>query len=68
MGAILIGVSYAIKRTGSAATVEEKEKEVASPPSAEEEDVKSLLEVDVMELEIVLISYHSLTQTKGEHF
>jgi flagellar biosynthesis protein FlhA len=52
MGAILIGVSYAIKRTGSAGTVEEEEKEAASPPSAEEEDVKSLLEMDVMELEI----------------
>ncbi|MEF3255631.1 MAG: flagellar biosynthesis protein FlhA [Deferribacterales bacterium] len=54
MGAILIGIGYSLKKsvtTEKKGSEEDKEEGSSNTPS-EDEDVKSLLEMDVMELEI----------------
>ncbi|MCA1932508.1 MAG: flagellar biosynthesis protein FlhA [Calditerrivibrio sp.] len=55
ISAILLGISYSIKRGKDSAVkspASDKEDTGAEAPSTEDEDVKSLLEMDVMELEI----------------
>jgi flagellar biosynthesis protein FlhA len=53
MGGILVGLSYSVRKTKSIEKGEERVEETQSTSaSTEEDDVKSLLEMDVMELEI----------------